>query len=99
VIENVRANCGVNAGSECDFQLGAYAIGARDEHRLPPSLSVQLKEGAESADRRKHAPAKRLPGHGGNPPLRFVSYRNIHAGVGVAHEGNPSFEAGAAIGS
>ena len=85
VIQDVGADGGVDAGRAGDFQLGAHAVAAGDQHGIAPAFLIQLKERAESANGREHAAPKSFPGHGGDPPLGFVRNRDVDAGIGVAH--------------
>ena len=50
VIDEVGANGGVDADGGGDFQFGADAIGARDQHGLAPALQVEGEKGAKGAD-------------------------------------------------
>jgi len=40
----------VHTGGHRDFELGAHAIGARDQHRLFPFFGVHGEQRAETAD-------------------------------------------------
>ena len=85
VIDEVGADGGVDAGGGGDFQLGADAIGAGNQHGLSPALQVQSEERAEGADAAEDAARKSARGHAADALFGLVRARNIHTGIGVAH--------------
>src|ERR1700735_2438216 len=88
MIQNVRTHGGMDSGGECNFQLGAYTVGASHQNRIAPALAVKLEERAKPAHGRQHATAKCFPRHCGDPALDAVSYRDIYSSIGIAHEMN-----------
>ena len=59
VVHEVGADGVVAARHERDLELGADAVGARDEHRLAVAVAVELEETAERADVGQHAGRER----------------------------------------
>ncbi len=55
VIDEIDTDRVVLVGEEGDLQLGANAIGARDEHRMLVSPALELKQAAEGSDVRQHS--------------------------------------------
>jgi hypothetical protein len=55
VIDEIDADRIVLVSEEGDLQLGADAIGARDQHRMLVSSAFELKQPAERTDVRQHA--------------------------------------------
>ena len=45
----------VDAAHERDAQLGADAVGARDEHRIAQAARAEVEQAAERAELRQHA--------------------------------------------
>ena len=91
VIHDVRADGGMHARGEGDFQFGADAVGAGDQNGIAPALAIELKERAKAADGREHAVRERAAGHGGDAPLGLIGSRDIYSCIGVAHEWNLLF--------
>ena len=54
VVHQIGADGVVTSGHEGDFQLGADAVGARDQHRLAQVRGVELEESAERSDFGQH---------------------------------------------
>ena len=85
VIDQIGAHGGVHAHGRGDFELGADAIGAGDQHGLAPALQVEGEQRAERADAAEHAARKGARGHAANPFLGLIGAGDIHAGIGIAH--------------
>ncbi len=85
VIHQVRADRGVNVHGHGDFQFGAHAIGAGDQHRLFPFF-IQRKQSAERTDAADHAARKRARCQAPDALLGLIRKRNIHTCFGVVHE-------------
>src|SRR5277367_4327929 len=85
MIQNIRADGGMNSGSECNFEFCAHAVSAGHQDRIAKPFTIDFEERAEAANRRKHSASKRAPGHGANAPLRLISDRDIHSSIGVTH--------------
>ena len=55
VVDQIGADGVVPAGHERDLELGADAVGARDQHRLLVAIAIETEEPAERSDLRQHA--------------------------------------------
>ena len=55
VIDEVDADGAMHVGHERDLQLGADAVGARDENRILRARRVEPEQAAERADLGQHA--------------------------------------------
>ena len=73
------------------FQLRAYAVGARDKHRVFPFFLVESVERAEAANAAQHAGRVGAAREVANSLFDVVGDRDVHSGVSVAHGGNRSF--------
>ena len=91
MIDEVAADGGVHAHCHGDFQLGADAIGARNENRLFPLLVVEREERAETADTAEDAAGESAVGVMPDALLHFVGDSDVHSGVGVFHRGGFAF--------
>ena len=68
---------------EREFQLGADAVGARDEHGFSV-LPGNLRERAETADSGEHLRAQRFPGEGLDRFDQRIARVDVHPRVAVA---------------
>ena len=90
VIENVRADRGMNAHRRGDFQFRANAVGARDQHGIAPALGVEVIEGAKTADGRKYGAIKRSASKMADALLGFFRAGNVDSGISVTHGNCPA---------
>src|SRR5207253_2940950 len=65
--------------------LRAHAVGARDQHRFSPAVTVKRKQGAEPADAPKHVAGKGPPSQPADALLGLLGEGNTDASVGVSH--------------
>ena len=84
MIDKVLADRVVAVHGEGDFQLGAHAVGAGDQHRLAEFFGVEGEQAAEAADF-----AQDLAAAGGGEQARqggfdFVAQVNVDARRGVS---------------
>ena len=84
MIDQVLADGVVAVQREGQLELGADAIHAGDQHRLPVFAHVQGEEAAEPADFAEHLGPMRRPEHSGQSGLDPVAQVNIHARAGVS---------------
>ena len=59
VVDEVLADRVVAVRQERDLQLGADAVGARDQHRVARSPRLEAEQAAERSDLREHARRER----------------------------------------
>ena len=59
VVDEIGADRVVPAGHERDLELGADAVGARDEHRILIAVAVEAEQPAERPDVGEHAGRER----------------------------------------
>ncbi|MNI96731.1 hypothetical protein D3C73_1552460 [compost metagenome] len=69
---------------ERDFQLGAYAVGSRYQHRLLIFIFVQPEQSAETAQISHNLRTERPFDVLFHPLYRFIACRDIHTGVFVS---------------
>jgi hypothetical protein len=85
VIDEIGADCIVSVGKEGYFELGADAIGARDEHGVVKSCRIQTEDPAKRPDvghdaRRECAAREFL-----DPADCFVASVDVYATVPIFH--------------
>src|SRR5439155_15308427 len=83
VIHQIRSDSIVAAGHECDLQLGADAIGARDEHRVAPTLAIDSEESAERTDIREDARRERRARQRLDAADGLVACVDVDAGLAI----------------
>src|SRR5712671_4027859 len=86
VTHEVAADGGVYAHSHGDFELGADAVRAGDQHGLFPLFTVEREERAEAADAAEHTGSKGAAGVVADSLLCVVGDGDIDSGIGVFHE-------------
>jgi len=72
---------------EGNFQLGADAIHARNQHRVGIFLFIDGEQAAEAADFAQNTLGKSLMGEILDALLGLIATVNIHTGVGVGNTG------------
>ena len=85
VVHDIRPHRGMDSHGKGDFQLRAHAVGARDQHRFSPAVTVKRKQGAEPADAPKHVAGKGPPSQPADALLGLLGEGNTDASVGVSH--------------
>ncbi len=85
VIDEIDTDCRVDAGHERQAQLGADAIGARDQHRIIDSGRTELEEAAEGANLRQHARRECLSRQRADAAHDFIASIDVDAGLLVIH--------------
>ena len=85
VIHEIDADRAMRPGHEGDTQLGPDAVGARDEHGIGRSRSIQMEQPAERADIRQNTPGERATGERADTPDDFVAGVYVDAGGFVVH--------------
>jgi len=83
VVDQVGANGVVNAEFEGDLELGADAVGRRDEHRLGELLQVKRKQAAEAADFGEYVLVEGFAREHFDALLGAVAGGDVDAGAGV----------------
>ncbi len=86
VIDEIAADGGVDAHGHGDFEFGADAIGAGDQHGLSPFFAIEGKERAEAANAAENARSESMAGVMPDALLGFLSDGDIDTGIGVFHE-------------
>ena len=84
VIDQVGADGVVQVHLEGDFQLGANAVDAGDQHRVEIALLVDGKQAAKAADLAEHAAVKGFMGEVLDALLGAIGALNVDTGVGVS---------------
>ena len=69
-------------GLDCQFELGAHTVGARDQYRLPVTIKRQFEQGAKATQSGQYA---RSPGFRDG---RFDALDQLAAGIDI-HPGIP----------
>ena len=85
--DQVDADGVVPAAVDRQPELGAHAVGAGDQHRLPVALG-QLDQGAEAADAAQHLGAQRASHERLDALDQLVAGVDIDAGVAVGEAGS-----------
>ena len=85
VIHQVGTDGVVPAGHECNFELGADAVSARDEHRIGHARQVEPEQPAEGADVRQHALRERRTRQSADAPDCLVARIDVYTGRLVVH--------------
>ncbi len=83
VVHQIRADGVMHLHLEGDFQLGANAVHARDQHRIEILRLVNSEQAAKPADFAEHAAGEGFVGEVLDPLLGAVGAVDIDAGVGV----------------
>ncbi len=83
VVYQVLTDSVMNAELEGDLELGADAIGARDEHGIFIALEIGREERAEAADAAEHATGEGLLRERLDTLLGLIAARDIDAGIGI----------------
>src|SRR6267142_675036 len=83
VIDEIRPDRIVTIHHDGDFQLGADAVRARNEHRALHSAEVAREHSPERADVGDHPRRKNIPRQVANPFLRGIRSVDVDAGVFV----------------
>src|SRR6266853_6128890 len=86
VIDEVAADGGMDFHGHGDFELGADAIRAGDEHGLFPLFAVEREERAETADAAENAGSESAAGMVADALLGVIRDGDIHSGIGIFHE-------------
>src|SRR5713226_2083427 len=86
VIDEVAADSGMDFHGDGDFELGADAIRAGDEHGLFPLFAVEREERAETADAAENARSESAAGMVADALLGVIRDGDIHSGIGIFHE-------------
>src|SRR5262249_35858327 len=74
----------VNPELEGDLQLGPYAVGRRNQHRIGKLRQIESKQASEAADLGEHLPVESLARQHLDALLAAVGRGDVHAGVSVA---------------
>ena len=74
----------VQAGFDRDFDLGADAIGCRDQHRILEARSLEIKQSAEPADFGVGAGTRGGPNHRLDQIDQPIARIDIDAGIRVS---------------
>ena len=83
VVDEVGTDGVVDAELEGDLELGADAVGGRDEHGVRELVEIECEEAAEAADLGKDVPVEGLAREHLDALLGAVSGRYVDACVGV----------------
>ncbi len=91
VVHQISADGVVLIHHERDLELGADAVGARDQHRLPVAVAVEAEQAAERSDFGEHAWREGAARQRPDPPDRLVARVDVDAcRLVVAHDGQKS---------
>ncbi len=85
VVHEIGADRVVAAGHECDFELRADAVRARDEHRLAKAGGIEREQSAERTDLGQHAGRERRARQGFDASDGFVAGVDVDAGLAIIH--------------
>ena len=86
VVDEVGADRVVPAGHERDLELGADAVGARDQHRLAIPVAIEAEQAAERSDVREHAGRERRPRQRPDAADGLVAGVDVDASLAVVHQ-------------
>src|SRR4029079_11440884 len=86
MIDEIDADRIVLVGEKCDLQLGADAVGTRDQHGVLVSPALELKQTTERTDVGQHARGKSRAGKATNTADGFVARVDIYSGRLVVHQ-------------